>query len=78
MKREDCEAVPRRTRIQGASTCVSLNSRLESKQEEEDWHTPLLSVRPRKPTKRTSASGRSRPACGGLIFRPIDFCITQL
>jgi len=36
MKRGDCEAVPRRTRIQGASTCVSLNSRLESNQEEEE------------------------------------------
>ena len=31
------EAVPRRARIQGSQTLVSLNSRLESNQEEEDW-----------------------------------------
>ena len=30
-----CEAVPRRARIQGSYTCVSLNSGLESNEEEE-------------------------------------------
>ena len=33
---QNCEAVPRRARIQGAWTCVSLNSRLESNKEEEE------------------------------------------
>ena len=33
---QTCAAVPRRTRIQGSQTFVSLNSRLESDIEEED------------------------------------------
>ena len=34
-----CAVVPRRARIQGAQTCVSLNSRLESNKEEETTRT---------------------------------------
>ena len=33
---QKCEAIPRRARIQGAHTFVSLNSRLESHKEEEE------------------------------------------
>ena len=32
---QKCEAVPRRARVEGSSTCVSLNSRLESNEEKE-------------------------------------------
>ena len=39
-----CAAVPRRARIQGAWPCVSLNSRLESNEEEETW--PCVKKRP--------------------------------
>ena len=41
-----CAAVPRRARIQGSQTSVSLNFRLESNKEEEDWSTRI--IRPRK------------------------------
>ena len=34
-----CAAVPRRARIEGSWTFVSLNSRLESNEEEEGSHT---------------------------------------
>jgi len=33
---QKCAAVPRRARIEGSKTCVSLNSRLESNKEEEE------------------------------------------
>ena len=37
---QNCDAVPRRARIQGTQTFVSLNSRLESNkgQESASWH----------------------------------------
>ena len=42
------EAVPRRARISGSQTCVSLNSRLESTKEEEEvmhlLYRPMFSV----------------------------------
>ena len=33
---QNCEAIPRRARIEGSWTCVSLNSRLEIIQEDEE------------------------------------------
>jgi len=35
---QKCEAVPRRARIDGSQTFVSLNSRLDSNEDEEDQH----------------------------------------
>ena len=42
---QKCEAVPRRARIQGSYTCVSLKSRPESNKEEEEEEEEGVYVR---------------------------------
>ena len=68
---QNCDAVPRRARISGSYTFVSLNSRLESNDEEEEERLPeWFSTRLAKPKLSISCSegGKIAPRINPAIW----------